>query len=205
MYTTLTRFFDACQPFGYPLLACSVLLLAAIFYHGIFVRPVRLHRLMAAAAGNTVRPLALNHPHEPLSQAVLLLLREKDNPALESMLEAKLRTIVNDQRDGLSLIAIITNIAPMLGILGTAWGLVDIFGVFGSPNATASVAGQKYCGVRCLGGTHVPANSASATHSTPMRNSAGREQGRRMRCSAQDTAAVTSADKSASSALPGVQ
>lgn len=140
MYTTLTRFFDACQPLGYPLLACSVLLLAAIFYHGIFVRPVRLHRLMAAAAGNTVRPLALNHPHEPLSQAVLLLLREKDNPALESMLEAKLRTIVNDQRDGLSLIAIITNISPMLGILGTAWGLVDIFGVFGSPNAQDTIS-----------------------------------------------------------------
>ena len=140
MYTTLTRFFDACQPFGYPLLACSVLLLAALFYHGIFVRPLRLHRLMAAAAGNTVRPLALNHPHEPLSQAVLLLLREKDNPALESMLEAKLRTIVNDQRDGLSLIAIITNISPMLGILGTAWGLVDIFGVFGSPDAQDTIS-----------------------------------------------------------------
>ena len=28
----------------------------------------------------------------------------------------------------------------MLGILGTAWGLVDIFGVFGSPDAQAGIA-----------------------------------------------------------------
>ena len=28
----------------------------------------------------------------------------------------------------------------MLGILGTAWGLVDIFGVFGAPDAQVGIA-----------------------------------------------------------------
>ena len=40
----------------------------------------------------------------------------------------------------MSTIAVITNIAPMLGILGTAWGLVDIFGVFGTPGAQEGIA-----------------------------------------------------------------
>jgi biopolymer transport protein ExbB len=40
----------------------------------------------------------------------------------------------------MTTISIITTVAPMLGILGTAWGLVDIFGVFGSPEADAEIA-----------------------------------------------------------------
>ena len=61
-------------------------------------------------------------------------------PALEQQVEARLRCIIDSQRAGLATIGIITTIAPMLGILGTAWGLVDIFGVFGSPDAQEGIA-----------------------------------------------------------------
>lgn len=140
MYHTLITFLDACRPFGYPLLACSVILLTAILYHGLFVRPVRLHRIIRAAQGNTVLRLAAAHRNEPLAQIVLLIDREKDNPEVEVLAEAKLRSAVDDQRSGLALINIITNIAPMLGILGTAWGLTEIFGVFGADNAQQAIA-----------------------------------------------------------------
>ena len=48
--------------------------------------------------------------------------------------------LVDSQRAGMSTIGVINNIAPMLGILGTAWGLVDIFGVFGTQAAELGIA-----------------------------------------------------------------
>jgi biopolymer transport protein ExbB len=72
---------------------------------------------------------------------VLAFIQENPaSPALEQQVEARLRCIIDHQRAGLSTISIITTIAPMLGILGTAWGLVDIFGVFGAPDAQDGIA-----------------------------------------------------------------
>ncbi|MBR2063900.1 MAG: hypothetical protein IJ971_04315, partial [Bacteroidales bacterium] len=54
MYETIRQFFDACHPFGLPLLACSVIMLAAILYHLLFTRRHKcLSRLEEVAAGTT--------------------------------------------------------------------------------------------------------------------------------------------------------
>jgi biopolymer transport protein ExbB len=148
MLNTIQQFLDACHPFGYPLLACSIILLTAIFYH-LKVRLV---------AGNSVacwatriingkekkeeyhkflEELALK---SPLLHLVHLAVINKDLPNLDSVIESKLKTLIEQSRAGMSTIAIITNIAPMLGILGTAWGLVDIFGVFDTPGAQEGIA-----------------------------------------------------------------
>lgn len=55
-------------------------------------------------------------------------------------MESRLQLFVDSQRAGMTTISVISNIAPMLGILGTAWGLVDIFGVFGTPGAEQGIA-----------------------------------------------------------------
>ncbi len=147
MPDTALRFFDACQPFGYPLLACSVLLLAAIFYHLLRARSgrqlARLQRLWAhAAAEGNAAPLLnwCRHSTAPLAAEVLYLARHKGDEGIASQMEARLRLVVDADRVGLSTISVITNIAPMLGILGTAWGLVAIFGVFGTPGAQEGIA-----------------------------------------------------------------
>lgn len=114
MPDTLLRFFAACQPFGYPLLGCSVILFAAILYHAFFV-------------GRDAAALAE-------------IARHAESTGDTATTEARLAALVDSWRAGLPLISIITNIAPMLGILGTAWGLVDIFGVFGEPDAQAGIA-----------------------------------------------------------------
>lgn len=114
MQETLLRFFDACQPFGYPLLGCSVALVAAILYHALF-------------AYRDAAQLADIRRHA----------QETGNAATT---EARLARLIDARRTGLALISIITNIAPMLGILGTAWGLVDIFSVFGSPEAQEGIS-----------------------------------------------------------------
>lgn len=68
------------------------------------------------------------------------MLAALDNDATEKQVEARLQRYVDNARAGMATVSVITNIAPMLGILGTAWGLVDIFGVFGTPGAEEGIA-----------------------------------------------------------------
>lgn len=149
MINTITRFFDACQPFGYPLLACSVIMIAAIFYHLLFTGYGSLLRrlsstLNSAHADDSDKLSRLTEcckrSGSPLAAEVLYLLRHRAEPTLPQQVEARLRLLVDAQRAGMATISVITNIAPMLGILGTAWGLVEIFGVFGGEGAEPGIA-----------------------------------------------------------------
>lgn len=149
MRSTIQLFFEACHPFGYPLLVCSIALLAAIIYH-LFsrVREKELRRLSALASSlkeeSGMRPDLLSElrhtHHHPLSRLISFVIQQKNSPSLPELTESRLRLFIDSQRSGMTLISIIANIAPMLGILGTAWGLVDIFGVFGTPGAEQSIA-----------------------------------------------------------------
>ena len=142
MHETILQFFAASHPFGLPLLACSVIMLAAILYHLLFTRRHKcLAQLEAAAAGH-IPPAAVTQtfPQDELALVLSFLCTQPSAPALEQQVEARLRCIIDRQRAGLATISIITTIAPMLGILGTAWGLVDIFGVFGTPEAQDGIA-----------------------------------------------------------------
>lgn len=147
MPETIQQFLNACQPFGYPLLACSVLLIAAILYHLIFVGRSWQRTLSQidfalqhpADAEKALREYSLQH-HDALTDVILSILDAAPDASMEKVTEARLIHAIDSGRSGLALISIITNIAPMLGILGTAWGLVDIFGVFGAPEAQAGIA-----------------------------------------------------------------
>lgn len=142
MHETIRQFFAACHPFGLPLLACSIIMLAAILYHLLFSRRHKsLPQLEAAAHGGDCTSEALQQlPANELAEVFRFICTSPGSPALEHQVEARLRCIVDRQRAGLSTISVITTIAPMLGILGTAWGLVDIFGVFGAPDAQDGIA-----------------------------------------------------------------
>lgn len=151
MYNTIQQFFDACHPFGYPLLTCSVLLVTAIFFQW-YIRlksnagadiPLWWARLTIENAEqrehNTALIRELAHK-QPLVRIILFIAEHKDMPTLPTLVESRLRQYVDRSRAGMTLISTITNIAPMIGILGTAWGLVDIFGVFGTPGAQEGIA-----------------------------------------------------------------
>lgn len=149
MPDTIRLFFEACQPFGYPLLACSVILVAAILYHLLYTGSGRLLRRLRRSMQRTrtdratsVRVLTeqcLKSSH-PLAELILFVIDNRDDATLHEQTEARLRLHMDRERAGMATISVITNIAPMLGILGTAWGLVDIFGVFGTPEAQEGVA-----------------------------------------------------------------
>ena len=151
MLNTIHQFFEACHPFGYPLLACSVLLLTAIFYQcsirlkrssgeDAYVWYARISHGTADEQNKKVEALKQLSIKSPVLRLVLFIKEHRDYPELAPMVESRLRQYIEKSRAGMSLISIITNIAPMLGILGTAWGLVDIFGVFGTPGAQEGIA-----------------------------------------------------------------
>ena len=151
MYNTIQQFFDACHPFGYPLLTCSVLLVTAIFFQW-YIRlksnagadiPLWWARLTVENAEQREHNIALIRElahKQPLVRIILFIAEHKDMPTLPTMVESRLRQYIDRSRAGMTLISTITNIAPMIGILGTAWGLVDIFGVFGTPGAQEGIA-----------------------------------------------------------------
>ncbi len=142
MINTIDQFFQACHPFGYPLLACSVIMFATILYHLLFGAKwhgiTRLEK--AAAGGDTALLQYCRNSQDELSGTAAFILQHREDSHLEQQVEARLGRYVDSCRAGLSTISIITNIAPMLGILGTAWGLVDIFGVFGTPGAESGIS-----------------------------------------------------------------
>ena len=143
MPDTINQFFQACQPFGYPLLACSVILVAAIIYHWLFAGrgwkrtladmqslPPDECAARCRTRGGALDAVAAHALSAPLQDAA----------ALSAQVESRLRLVIDSGRAGLAAISVVTSVAPMLGILGTAWGLVDIFGVFGSPEAQEGIA-----------------------------------------------------------------
>lgn len=151
MFNTIHQFFEACQPFGYPLLACSVTLITAILYRwysGLRTTGSRQLRpiITGLTTGNITQKLQhleyLNKEQyrQVLPDLILYMISHKHDADLPAVTESKLRCFIEKSRVGMSTISIITNIAPMLGILGTAWGLVDIFGVFGTPGAQEGIA-----------------------------------------------------------------
>lgn len=146
MYQQITQFFAACYPFGYPLLACSIILLTGIIFHCIARNSANEITRLKKAWDNqgTVGSFSdyCRMEHSPLAQEALFLAKHKtqSDSYLQEQLETRLRLYIDTQRSGLTTISVITNIAPMLGILGTAWGLVDIFGIFGAPEAQAGIA-----------------------------------------------------------------
>lgn len=151
MYNTIQQFFDACHPFGYPLLTCSVLLVTAIFFQW-YIRlksnagadiPLWWARLTVENAEQRDHNIALIRElahKQPLVRIILFIAEHKDMPTLPTLVESRLRQYIDRSRAGMTLISTITNIAPMIGILGTAWGLVDIFDVFGTPGAQEGIA-----------------------------------------------------------------
>lgn len=143
MPETIHQFFQACQPFGYPLLACSIILVAAVIYHWLFAGrgwkrtladmqslPPEECAQRCRTRGNALDAVA----------ALALSAPQQDSAALSAQVESRLRLVIDSGRAGLAAISVVTSVAPMLGILGTAWGLVDIFGVFGTPEAQEGIA-----------------------------------------------------------------
>lgn len=143
MKEQIIHFFEVCYPFGYPLLACSLVLGMAGVYHlwlnaGNMHSLVRLMRLWEKAEGGDAsakeRFLAEIRIGRSVPARLCRLVAEHANETEENLrpfIETKAKEEFVILQGGIAALEAVISIAPMFGILGTAWGLVEIFGVFG--------------------------------------------------------------------------
>ncbi len=148
----INQFFVEGGIFMYPLLACSVVLLAAVLYHilvnvrlgGISSDLLRLWQEVRAGDQGARREfLARIARRRTVSERLLSLIvthARVDESELRELVQARAKEEFVNLEAGLSTIETIVNIAPMFGILGTASGLVEVFGAYGSATDQDKIA-----------------------------------------------------------------
>lgn len=145
------EFFQNGGIFMYPLLACSILLVAAIIYRAIgsrssAVMPQKLYEALqeyALTGDNKSRAISLaNSSSSVLGRLATLILTSTSHNEEElkanCLSKAKHEFVI--QQAGLPIMDMIVMIAPMFGILGTASGLVLVFSQFGINDEQGMIA-----------------------------------------------------------------
>ncbi|OCA02609.1 MotA/TolQ/ExbB proton channel family protein [Akkermansia glycaniphila] len=148
----INQFFVEGGIFMYPLLACSVVLVAAVLYHilvnlrmgGISSDLMRLWQEVRAGDKATRRTfLERIVRRRTVAERLLSLIvthARVDESELRELVQARAKEEFVNLEAGLSTIETIVNIAPMFGILGTASGLVEVFGAYGSSTDQDKIA-----------------------------------------------------------------
>jgi biopolymer transport protein ExbB len=127
--------------FMYPLALCSLVGVFVILERAIALRRGRI------LPSELLRKVDQGHPVDPADESVLGRLGVlAENPAGESeTLEALARLEINRLERGLVFLEIIVSAAPLLGLLGTVTGLIQVFSSItpetGLPEPVAFVQG----------------------------------------------------------------
>jgi biopolymer transport protein ExbB len=83
---------------------------------------------------NTLLRFCQQHEHTPLSRLTTAAVEHLEwaKPDNVEALQTRARHEVNQMERGLVVLEIITGIAPLMGLIGTVYGLIDIFGAMTS-------------------------------------------------------------------------
>ena len=83
---------------------------------------------------NTLFRFCQQHEHTPLSRLTTAAIEHLEwaKPDNIEALQTRARHEVNQMERGLVVLEIITGIAPLMGLVGTVYGLIDIFGAMTS-------------------------------------------------------------------------
>jgi biopolymer transport protein ExbB len=83
---------------------------------------------------NTLLRFCQQHEHTPLSRLTTAAIEHLEwaKPDNVEALQTHARHEVNQMERGLVVLEIITGIAPLMGLIGTVYGLIDIFGAMTS-------------------------------------------------------------------------
>ena len=121
--------------FIYPLLLCSIAGLTAIGFKFLAlardrVIPNQLAHILENASDYKKVTEAISNHDSALSRLAAVALKNKSHDAkqMSQSVEATAREEVLKMHSGIGVLDIVITIAPLLGLLGTASGLVTIFG-----------------------------------------------------------------------------
>lgn len=121
--------------FIYPLLLCSIAGLTAIGFKFLSltrdrVIPNQLAHILENASDYKKVTEAISNHDSALSRLAAVALKNKSHDArqMNQSVEAMAREEVVKMHSGIGVLDIVITIAPLLGLLGTASGLVTIFG-----------------------------------------------------------------------------
>ena len=83
---------------------------------------------------NTLLRFCQQHEHTPLSRLTTAAIEHLEwaKPDNVEALQTHARHEVNQMERGLVVLEVITGIAPLMGLVGTVYGLIDIFGAMSS-------------------------------------------------------------------------
>ena len=136
-------FMRAGGAFMWPIVACSLVSVGLVVHRALSLRresviPVELERRLEEfrkggghAEFNALAREAAGRS-SPMARLTLtaLEMREEERPAVETAVESAARSEVMGLQWGLAMLEVIVTISPLLGLLGTVSGLVQVFGVF---------------------------------------------------------------------------
>ena len=151
MNNLITNFTDYLQAGGVvmvPILVVSLVMWILIINRAMFMRRLFFKNMPRRKAGEFVRK---NQMPDTRYQGVnALLVREfltnrSGNPALDTfILDETVMRLVSTMDRYLAVIAVLSGVAPLLGLLGTVTGMMvtfDVITVFGTGNAKAMAGG----------------------------------------------------------------
>ncbi len=135
--------------FMYPLVLCSIAGLTAIGYKAMSLGrsrtvPISLARGMASIGSGDSEPVIreLKQGNSSLARLGAVALRHHGKPSedITRAVESSAREEVVKMHDGISLLDVVITVAPLLGLLGTASGLVTIFQGLGETTDHLAIA-----------------------------------------------------------------
>ena len=140
-----------------PILLCSVISVAVIIERGISLRrrrvlPPRLRPLLEEEGSSAPPP-----DPSPLGELLTcgFLHRGENREQAEEAIQVKIKRIANRLERGLVILEIVAVISPLLGLLGTVIGMVEVFNVIsrlGVGHAQALSAGISQALISTIAG-----------------------------------------------------
>ncbi|AOV16096.1 flagellar motor protein MotA [Acidihalobacter aeolianus] len=129
-------------PLIYPLLVLAVLMVAILldktYVYWRFTRPssalMRLIDNLGESWTDLERQVSVSNPHHHFVRFVRVILQNRERPAwwAESRASDEVQSIEQSLSRGLWVLETIVTAAPLLGLLGTIYGMIHAFNLFGA-------------------------------------------------------------------------
>jgi len=128
--------------FMFVILGCSLVSVAIMIWKALALQEARIIpvRLETAILGGQESLFSLKPQYESHRSTLARLCRLIEQNPTEDLVEAAAKKELTRLSSGLNILEVIITISPLLGLLGTASGLVTVFSDFGGESDNSAIA-----------------------------------------------------------------